>query len=191
MVKASELLKKIEEGNWTAEVENDEDCYPQLRDAELSHDEDGHLSLTASYYYREDSAKYGISLGEIVIKIDGVIFSCQRIDDSENDLWELDGEEIEYDDEDLSEEDLTGALEEKSLPYYNPDDYELDESAVTAEELKNACDDYPEFLVETEDGEMLGFDDEEDIPKGAKPIELLTVIERLMAADEVEFDVQY
>jgi len=43
MIKASELLEKIKEGEWEAEVENDGDCYPQLFDTVLEADEDGKL----------------------------------------------------------------------------------------------------------------------------------------------------
>ena len=41
MKKASELLKKIKAGEWKAEVENDQDCYPQIFDAALEAEADG------------------------------------------------------------------------------------------------------------------------------------------------------
>jgi len=74
------------------------------------------------------------------------------------------------------------------LPHYCSGGYEFDESEVSAEDLVDACDAYPEFLVETEDGELLGFDDEDDIPEGAFTIELSEAIERLFDEGEVSYD---
>jgi len=186
MVKASELLKKIEDGGWEAEVVDDEDCYPQIFSAELEADEDGSLSLTGHYGYRQDSPRYGVSLGQIVVEIDGVTFTAERIAEGEIDGWEISGEEIDYDN-DLTEEDLTEALEEGDLPHYCSDGYEFDGSEVAVEDLVDACDTYPEFLVETEDGELLGFNDQKDIPEGSAAIELSEVIERLFEAGDVSY----
>lgn len=186
-IKASELLKKIEDGEWEAEVVDDEDCYPQIFDAELEADGDGALSLTAYYGYRQDSPRYGVSLGKIVIEIDGVTFTAGRIAEGEIDGWEISGAEIDYDN-DLTEDDLTKALNEGDLPHYCPDGYEFIESEVSVEDLVDACDTYPEFMVETEDGDLLGFDDEDDVPEGAVAVELSEVIERLYDDGEVSYD---
>lgn len=187
MIKASELLKKIKAGDWQAEVENDEDCYPQLFNAVLEADADGSLSLTGYYGYCEDSARYGISLGQIVVEIDGVRFSTERLGEGDIDSWDVDGEDVEYD-KGLTEGDLTAALEKGDLPHYDPDSYEFDESSVTADELKNVCCTYPKFLVETEDGDYLGFDDKDSVPEGATPVELEDVINQLFDIGDVSYD---
>jgi len=189
MVKASELLEKIKEGEWEAEVENDGDCYPQLFDTILEADEDGNLSLYGHYGYLEDSPRYGVSLGQIVVEIDGVRFSADRIGEGEIDAWEISGAEIEYDD-DLTEDDLTSALEEGELPHYDPDSYDFEENEVTAQDLIDTCDEYPECLVETPDGELLGFDDEDDAPEGSTSLDFEEVITRLFDQGEVSYSLR-
>lgn len=42
--------------------------------------------------------------------------------------------------------------------------------------------------METEDGELLGFDDEESVPEGAEAIEVAEVIERLVDDGSVSYD---
>ena len=190
MVKASELLKKIQAGEWEAEVVDDDDCYPELFSAALEAEGDGSLSLIGRWGYREDSPRHGVSFGRIVVKIDGVKFSAERIAEGELDEWEVSGEEIDYDG-DLQEDDLTSALEDGELPHYSPDDYEFDDCEVTASDLKDVCDSYPEYLVETEDGELLGFDDEDDVPEGAQSLDLEDMIDRLFDDGSVSYESMY
>lgn len=190
MVKASELLEKIKAGAWEAIVENDGDCYPQLFDATLSAEDDGSLSLAGWWGYREDSARYGVSLGQIVVDIDGVKFTAERIGEGELDTWEITGDEIEYD-ADLTPRDLTEALEAGDLPHYDCDDYEFEECGVTARDLIDVCSDYPDYLAKTKDGEVRAYKNEEDIPDDAEPLDYDTVIEYLFDAGKVSYDCRY
>lgn len=183
------MISRLRTGDWKAEVENDQDCDPQIFDAALEAEADGTLSLAGYYGYREDSPRYGVSLGQIVVQIDGVKFSVERIGEGTLDSWEVSGVEVEYDGG-LTEDDLTSALEEGRLPHYDAEDYYLDESTVTAQDLIDVCDTYPEFLVETEGGNLLGFDDEGNIPDGAEPVEVEEVIKRLLDAGKVSFDIR-
>jgi len=187
MIKDSKLQKKLEKGDWEATVENDEDCYAQLYDVSLENDEEGFLRLSGKYGFPDDSARYGASLGDIVVEIDGVRFSASRIDEDEIDQWEISGEEIDYD-KGLSEEDLLEIIEGGDLPYYDPDAYGFDEDKVTLEQLIELCVEYPKFIVRAKDGNLMGFDDEKEIPKGARRVKLENAIKQLHKEGKAVYD---
>jgi len=188
-IKASKLIELLETSEIESEVVDDEDCYPQIFSAEVEADSDGHCSITCQYGYREDSPRYGVSLGRVEFEVEGVRFSASRDCDGGIERYEIEGREIEYDN-DLTEDDVVSAAEE-NVEYcgYDPDCYCFEESEVSDDDIIDAIDSQPEVFAEDEDGGILGFDDESEIPEGCTRIDADDAIRRLVERrDDVSFE---
>lgn len=186
-VRASEILKVLESGKVEAKVENDEDCYPKLLHVTIGSELGEPCELYAYYYYQGDQPGYGVSLGQIVVEVDGVRFEAERISDGEHDTFVVEGD-VEYDDG-LKAADLIAAIEKYvDLPEYRYDYYEFEECSVSDSDLKEAIEEGPAFFA-IKDNVVYGYENEDDIPPGFKQIDTETAHQLLVSSRQnLSFD---
>lgn len=146
------------------EITDDGDLYPILDSVPIDVDPDTYkCSLSMAYYsYRMDDATHGISAGDCEFEILGVRFSTPS---DTHDGFSTDGNEIDYGDMDKDEfwEKLQ-ALIDIPLCDGTGDEYEFDENRVSDQDLIDAMEcDCSVFAID-KDGDVCAFDDESDIP---------------------------
>ena len=182
---ASELIELIETSSIEATVEDDDECTPVVKSAEIDTYSDGECELKVKYGYQDD----GVA-GRLVFEVAGVHFSADRNFDGEHEPFEISGREIEYDD-DLDEDAVLDAVESNvSMTEFDPDDYEFDESNVVAADVVDVLDSWPEYLAVDDGDTVYGYDDEDDIDEDYEIIETVdeAVGKMLENGSQVEFD---
>lgn len=178
-VRASEILKVLESREVRARVENAEDCYPKSLHVTIGSEPGEPCELYAYYYYQGDQPGYGVSLGQIVVEVDGVRFEAERISDGEHDKFVMEGN-VEYNNG-LKVADLIEAVEKYvDLPEYRYVDYEFDEFSVSDSELIEAIEEGPAFFA-LKDDIVYGYENEDDIPPGFKQIDTETAHQLLVS----------
>lgn len=184
---ASELIELIENSNIEAKVEDDEECYPVVKSAEINPAySDGECELKVKYGYQDD----GVA-GRLVFDVAGVHFSADRNFDGEHEPFEISGREIEYDD-DLDEDAVLDAVESNvSMTEFDPDDYEFDESSVDVADIVDVLDSWPDYLAVDDGDTVYGYDDENDIDEDYACLEAVDeAVEKMLenGNHQVEFE---
>lgn len=186
-IKASALIEKISSGEIEAEVRDDEDCEPKLMHTDICAEDNGNCTVTVYYFYQEDQPNHGVSAGSIHFDVCGVHFSADRDFDGEHEEFEMSGREIVYDG-DLTEEDVREAVEDNvDLPVYDYSNYEFDSSEISDEDIIDSVEEHPEYFAEHE-GEVFGYDDEDDIPEGYEIIDSDDAIAKLIAKGDINYE---
>lgn len=189
-VKASELIKALEGAEIDAEIVDEGDLAPVFRGVSVDVDDDHVCSVSGSYMYREDDARYGVDPGRSEAEVLGVVFSKPVMDAEENEI-ELSGKPVEYDG-DLCEQDVLDAAEEAiTFPGYDPDAYEFDPESVSDEDLASEIDGelWDGLFALNENGEVCLFDEGGSIPEDYTEITRDEAIEHFVEnRDSIPFD---
>lgn len=182
---ASELIGLIESNSIEAQIEDEDECKPQIKSTDIeSAYSDGECKLIIRYGFPDDG-----TAGRLVFDVGGVHFSSDRNFDGEHEPFEISGREIEYD-EDLDEDSILEAVEDNvSITEFDPDDYEFDEDNVDASEVENALDNIPDYLAVDDGGTVYMYDDEDEIDEDYEQIELSDAIAKMLETNsQVEFE---
>ena len=169
MIKASELIEEIENGNYEANVTDYGDYFPKFRFVQISTDSNNVCYLRAVYVPITDDVKYGVDEGKCEIVIMGVTFSNAYITDE---LWVSLSCEIEYD-KGLEEKDVIEAAEEYiTWPLcsneYNEDD--IDPESLSDSDIRDnyEFDNEYVFFGLNKDGKVCAYCEGDTVKKVAK-----------------------
>lgn len=165
-VKASKLIAKLEAcDDLEAEVVDEGDARPVYRQTKLYVGVDHSCMITGELMYVQDDAKYGVDGGRSEITVLGVTFSMALMNECNDDI-EIEGREIEYDN-DLTEDDVIEAAHTNiDWPSYDADDYPFEEEDLEDSEIieKYYGENGGDFYAQDANGKIYNYDSEADIP---------------------------
>ena len=180
-----ELIALIEEGNITADVVDDEDCNPIIKEAEVSTNWSDECELKVTWGYPDDGPA-----GRLVFEIAGVRFSADRNYDGTHEPFEISGREIDYGDDELDEDSVLEAVEDNvSMTEFDSDDYEFDEDAVKVSDIIDVLGDEPDVYAKDDCDTVYGYCDSDDAKENHhRVIGQERAIKMIIADGKVEFE---
>ena len=180
-----ELIALIEEGNITADVVDDEDCNPIIKEAEVSTNWSDECELKVTWGYSDDGPA-----GRLVFEVAGVRFSADRNYDGTHEPFEISGREIDYGDDELDEDSVLEAVEDNvSMTEFDSDDYEFDEDTVKVSDIIDVLGDEPDVYAKDDCDTVYGYSDSDDAKENHhRVIGQERAIKMIIADGKVEFE---
>lgn len=184
-ISVHELISLIEDGNITADVVDDEDCNPIIKEAEVSTNWSDECELKVTWGYSDDGPA-----GRLVFEVAGVRFSADRNYDGTHEPFEISGREIDYGDDELDEDSVLEAVEENvSMTEFDSDDYEFDEDSVKVSDIIDALGDEPDVYAKDDCDTVYGYSDSDDAKENHhRVIGQERAIKMMIADGKVEFE---
>ena len=181
-----ELIALIEESNIEAQIKDEEDCNPRIKEAEVSTGWFGdECKLKVTWGYSDD----GVA-GRLFFDVAGVRFEADRNFDGTHEPFEISGREIDYGDDELDEEAVLEAVEDNvSITEFDSDDYEFDEDAVKASEVIDVLGDEPDVYAKDDCDTVYGYDDSDEARENHhRVIGQERAIKLMLQEGQVEFE---